>query len=345
MKKKLQRIVRALRDLKHLRNKTKNGFLTAFQLFIFMIRNGGKFKVFFLLRLHEKDRQPGQFLSERKYRKLDPQIAPPYFRVLLENKIVFYRYMKGLGKIAIMPETLGYLTRDHFLLPDETTKNPFSAILQIESECFVKEATGYCGQNIFMYKNENEQVFINGKESQLSQVRDLILDTSIVQKKVEQHPDLQVIYPGSLNTMRIITCNKGSEYKIYSTILRTGRGGSFIDNTSAGNIMIGVNKESGNLEKYAWSLTSIRDMYMTSHPDTGFRFEGHTLPFFSHAKNLCLDLHSYFPAFFLLGWDVAFTSNGPVIIECNNLDSILSTQIISGGIKSEFYTDFKAFRK
>jgi hypothetical protein len=45
------------------------------------------------------------------------------------------------------------------------------------------------------------------------------------------------------------------------------------------------------------------------HPDTGVRFEGHAVPFYEEAVALCRR--------FLIGWDVAITPRGPLILEPN----------------------------
>lgn len=44
---------------------------------------------------------------------------------------------------------------------------------------------------------------------------------------------------------------------------------------------------------------------------------GHHLPYWDEAKQLALDTHQLLPDYFSLGWDLAITPNGPVILETN----------------------------
>ncbi len=55
-----------------------------------------------------------------------------------------------------------------------------------------------------------------------------------------------------------------------------------------------------------------------AHPDTGVVFDGFRLPFWSEAMELVKTGQRCFPNLRTLGWDVALTENGPVIIEANS---------------------------
>jgi len=38
----------------------------------------------------------------------------------------------------------------------------------------------------------------------------------------------------------------------------------------------------------------------------------------------------------VLGWDIAFTPNGSIIVESNNIHRIVHEQISAGGLKKQF---------
>src|SRR5690606_10909580 len=63
------------------------------------------------------------------------------------------------------------------------------------------------------------------------------------------------------------------------------------------------------------------------HPDTGVCFEGFTLPYWNDTTNLVLRAHQAFPELGVIGWDVAITEQGPVLIEANHAWDINLLQV------------------
>ena len=72
------------------------------------------------------------------------------------------------------------------------------------------------------------------------------------------------------------------------------------------------------------------------HPDSGVIFDGYTVPLYHEALQLCLKAHSYFYGIHSIGWDIAISENGPVIIEGNDNWGIAMFQILYGGLKKRF---------
>ena len=73
--------------------------------------------------------------------------------------------------------------------------------------------------------------------------------------------------------------------------------------------------ETGRLQNEAIDMSGTR---YQGHPDTGVRFEGHAVPFYEEAVALCRRAHlALVPDLFLIGWDVAITPRGPLILEPN----------------------------
>ena len=59
-------------------------------------------------------------------------------------------------------------------------------------------------------------------------------------------------------------------------------------------------------------------MSLTHHPDTDLRFKGIEIPFWDRCCRLCLQAAGLFPQLPLVGWDLAITPEGPVIMEGNH---------------------------
>ncbi len=159
-------------------------------------------------------------------------------------------------------------------------------------------------------------VFYDGSQMSDADVREMFAkfgNNFIAQKPVRQHPLLDSIYPGSLNTIRVITFFHDGDAEVLSCNLRMGAGGSEIDNVSAGGYACGVNPD-GSLLKYA---VNRRGEWVDRHPD-GAVFADVTLPRFPEFLEKVRATARKTPHFNIIGWDLAMDPDcEPVFIEYN----------------------------
>ncbi|HEX2525807.1 MAG TPA: sugar-transfer associated ATP-grasp domain-containing protein [Geminicoccus sp.] len=132
-----------------------------------------------------------------------------------------------------------------------------------------------------------------------------------------QHPSLAAMNPPSVNTIRVLTCGEpGEPATAFAAILRLGVGGSAVDNASHGGIFVGLEMETGRLFPEAREFFKHGGNVYTTHPDNGFRFEGAQVPHFDEVLKVAERATAHVPHD-LIGWDIAVTEAGPVIIEGN----------------------------
>ena len=140
----------------------------------------------------------------------------------------------------------------------------------------------------------------------------------LIEERAANHPDLQEIYPDSLNTVRMTTVKTADgKWHLLLPYIKFGRGGSQVDNLSAGGIIGGIAAgidDSGCLGTGYASKT--RDEF-EHHPDTGAPIAGVRVPFFDEARALALKASTTFGFMATVAWDVGITPAGPVIIEGN----------------------------
>lgn len=77
------------------------------------------------------------------------------------------------------------------------------------------------------------------------------------------------------------------------------------------------------------------------HPNTGVVFKDYQLPYWNEVIEVVKLMHSYLKDIKSIGWDVAITPNGPVLIEGNDNWEIGGPQDMEGGLKKRWYEMIK----
>jgi hypothetical protein len=172
-----------------------------------------------------------------------------------------------------------------------------------------------------------------GKEVRLTMPKDLAADlrhckkNCIVETYVRQHQVLNTIYPGSVNTLRILTAKKSDEVCVIHAIQKFGRTRTRLaDNIAQGGISTGIDMETGVLGTGSTSYEFGHEVF-TKHPDTHIAFRGVTVPFFHEALDIAIRAHRLFPMFTFIGWDIALTEHGPLVLEGNRIPDLSLHQI------------------
>jgi len=167
----------------------------------------------------------------------------------------------------------------------------------------------------------------------------------VIQSIIRQNEEINKIYPHSVNSIRIVTCNYEGTTSVLSAVIRMGVDGNKLDNASKGGLFCGID-ENGRLRKYAY--TKYGDTFST-HPQ-GAVFADCHIPNYDKCKELVIRLSNRFLRISrLISWDLAIDENGePTLIEVNLCYGGTDIhQIANGplyGNKTEAILD-KVFRK
>ncbi len=169
----------------------------------------------------------------------------------------------------------------------------------------------------------------------------------IFEETIIQIDQLRNLNESSLNTIRIMTAlYPDSTVNVFAAFIKIGRHGSDIDNAgSGGNIDCGVNVETGklyNAEQFdSWS--NIKKIQF--HPDSNAELNGMKI---KNWHSIIAKLKYYqglIPQLKIIGWDVAITDGGPVIIEINNWWDTTGQEFIDMGWAGEVENCYNAWVK
>lgn len=296
-------------------------------------------KSFFTLKLYRSENKPGNILTNRTFTRIIRDLSPFYYQCLLEDKLVFDRYMKSFG--FPVAEMLGVIENSTIHWFDPFRKETLDNINTYQLDCFFKILTKWGGENVHRLEISPSGMFINRQRASVEDLKQLTSNGMyVMQRTVVQHPELNRINPSSVNTVRMVTIHDGVKVRNLANFIRMGVKNSLVDNISQGGIGCGIHPD-GTLMKEGFD-GMIR---IDRHPDSGQIFEGFAIPHYAQALDLVRQMHQSFHCFFLIGWDIAFTEKGPVVIEGNPVGEIIFEQHFFPDLKPTFLACAASYRK
>lgn len=211
---------------------------------------------------------------------------------LLDNKIEFnYRFER-------------YLNREWLDLR-KASNNEFEEFAKAHKIMMVKPIDDCGGNGV-------EKIEIK-KDTNCKELYDKLKQNGqvLVEEFVIQHKDMNKLYSGSVNTLRMFTIYTDRGHYLQG-VLKFGNGGN-VDNFSSGGMYTFVNEKG---EVIAPAIDKNDDVY-NEHPISKEKIVGFKVPMFDKAKELVCKAAGEVPEVAYIGWDVAITEDGPVLIEGN----------------------------
>jgi hypothetical protein len=141
----------------------------------------------------------------------------------------------------------------------------------------------------------------------------------LIQKRLTNHQELEPLNNGALSTVRVLTClNEAGEPELVGAAMRMAIGSNrVVDNLHAGGIAASVALDNGTLGSASNLGADCRLGWMDRHPDSGAQITGTRLPMWNEVREFAIRAHRAFDDRLLVGWDIAITPDGPVLVEGN----------------------------
>lgn len=239
--------------------------------------------------------QKKTYVTTKSYYKLLNYLNPKEYKATMSDKLVFNKiFNKYLGREWI---DLRVASLDEF---KEFIKN--------KETIFAKPPTDFGGHGIEKIKLENEKIedLYNGLKERKKY---------LIEEEIVQHDELNKLNPYAVNPFRIVTLvNNGKAY-LLANALRIN-----IDD----DIVVGCNdaymrlNEDGKISSRV--IDDVANVY-TEHPMKKVKFDTVVIPYVKEAFELALKAALEVPEMRYVGWDIAITKDGPVIMEGNEYPS------------------------
>ena len=219
-------------------------------------------------------------------------------------------YMKYFNDKALFCETFSeFLGRD-FINLDKRDDCAFAEFVKDKSVIFAKKPDTFGGEGVKCIQiNENtnpKKLYFELKNEGFN----------LCEEKIVQHRIMSELHSSSVNSVRMTTL-KGSDgvHFLYS-LLRIGSSDKPIDNICGGGLYLLLDENGHSISK---AFSEKTNEYFENHPKSGVSFLDFQVPFHNEAVEMVKNAATKVPGIGYIGWDVAITENGPVLIEGNVL--------------------------
>ena len=211
-----------------------------------------------------------------------------------------------------------FFKRDVCLVSGEADYRKFLDFSQTHETFMVKPTAASRGNGIALVSRDAD---VDARE-QFQEI--LRKGACVLEERIEQGPELAALHPQSVNTVRYATYYENGTITTLACFLKIGRGASVVDNGGAGGLLAAVDSETGVI------LTAGRTEWGEEypvHPDTGIAFVGYQLPEWHAAKEMVSELVKVLPDQKYVGWDLAYSTQGWVLVEGNSGGQFVGPQI------------------
>ncbi|MEE1279889.1 MAG: sugar-transfer associated ATP-grasp domain-containing protein [Oscillospiraceae bacterium] len=138
---------------------------------------------------------------------------------------------------------------------------------------------------------------------------------TLAEEIILQHEKMNELFPRCVNTVRMVTITKNEKVNVVFCSIRIGAGDTIVDNLNSGGMAALVDDESGVITTAAADKNGV---VFEKHPDTGTAIRGFEIPYFKEGRELVERAALRVPEIGYVGWDIAFTPKGPLLIEGNH---------------------------
>ncbi|WP_288527469.1 sugar-transfer associated ATP-grasp domain-containing protein [uncultured Eubacterium sp.] len=279
-------------------------------LFLKYSKNFTHFNEYFMFDFEKKNKkQRADYVETTEYKSYFEPLKERIGTNILKDKYLAYKKLSE------------YYNRDCICVNSFEDYTCFFKFVCKHKEFLLKAEEGSLGAGIvkFNINNiDNKTAFFN-----VIQKAPCVLEELIVQSD-----EMSKFNPSSVNTVRFVmfTNADGVVSDIYA-MLRTGIGDTIVDNASMGGIACAVDTETGKVISNGY--TKLGEAFI-EHPISHVKYYGYQIPKWQELKHICYKASKQIPEYKYIGWDMALTEHGWIVVEANSCPSINTIQMCLG---------------
>ena len=249
--------------------------------------------------------------------------------IVIDDKLLSMLVMRSITSI---PRTFAVIHNGNIFLPGSMEAGSLKSLLMKEGRAILKPTDKNGGKEIILLEFRKGVCLKNNKPADMDKLEKSLSKsaTYILTEYVQQGEYASSLFPGTVNTIRILTMrdpDSGTPF-IACAVQRVGTSKSFpVDNVSSGGLACGIDLRSGRLGKTSRVFMDKPFRWIECHPDTGINFEGLSIP---RWKEICTEVEGlarHLPMIPYIAWDIALLDDGIRVIETNSWSDLSVFQL------------------
>lgn len=201
-----------------------------------------------------------------------------------------------------------FLKRDWLDL-ENASDSELKEFVNAHPQMIVKPRDGACGRGV-------EKLSVADFSSP-QELREHCLknEQTVAEEIIVQNKIMDKMFPNCVNTVRMVTITRNSKVNVVFCSVRIGAGDTIVDNLNSGGMAALVDENSGIITTDAADKNGV--VYKT-HPDSGTVICGFEIPDFKEGRAMVEAAALRVPEIGYVGWDIAFSDKGALLIEGNH---------------------------
>lgn len=272
-----------------------------------------------------------KFLPETVfYYSILPKINSEYN--LLDNKNVTYDILKA-NNVPIPKCFFKVLNGNIFdgegnLIEDDNKL--FNTIDVLHKEVVAKYVNcGSGGKQIVVLGNEKGKLNFDNNIVTCKLLKQRF-NNWLFQEKLSNIKVLSDVHESSLNTFRIMTYLKDGKAEVLYAMLKFGNNNAKTDNAHTDGVYVRVNINTGITEGLAYNESLEQ---FINHPYTNHKIDNIEIPKFNQVIETAKKCAMLFPKLTFVGWDIALTTSGAIVLEGNSSPGLTIIQRTHNGME------------
>lgn len=299
--------------------------------------------MYYAFGLNLKGTRQKNFIGKKEFLKLKAS-TEKWLRKCFDAELLNYDvitrdkfYSASILQANAIPciPTIALIHRAKLIFPNGAIRD-LRYIYEIPIPFFIKNILIDGGDGVFSCLIQNSEILFNRNILKFNEFEEKIRNGIwIIQKEIKSHKKIRRINESALNTTRIVTILNRNEPEYLCGFQAFATNNETIDSWGKGSIYVGIDIENENLKELGLcNLNDKQNGIVRFHPDSKIVFKDYPIPFLKDAVNLCLYAHRFFYFNFIIGWDVAITDEGPIIVEVNESPGMNVVQCLDGGLRN-----------